>query len=301
MALTNYKAPLKEMLKDYVVIGLAMLLYAVGYEWFVLPYKIVSGGMAGAAAIVYYVTHCPAQYIYFAINASLLVWAIIELGWQFCARTFFAVVSLTFSMQFVQWLTPICFDATVDTLRLVGEDRFMAVVIGSMMEGAGIGFCFLANGSSGGTDIIAAVLNKHRTVSLGRIIMAIDFMIVGGSYIFLRDWQTVVVGFVTLILSSLVLDYVVASTRRSMQTLIITSKEEEMARAINNEIGRGVTFLHGEGFYTKSERNVLLVLCKRRESQSLFRLIHRIDPNAFVSQSSCSGVYGLGFDRMKLK
>lgn len=290
--------PKRDVVKDYLLITFGMVLYGLGYSCFLLPYKVVTGGLSGVCGLIYYGTGIPAQYPYALINGLLLLIAIIILGWSFLLRTIYAVVVITIAITL--WQIPMQMDDGT-LMQLLGQDRFMACVIGAIMEGIGIAICFMAGGSSGGTDIIAAVINKYSQMSMGRIILILDFTVVSCSYWVLGDIQSIVVGVVTLVMSNVTLDFMLNSTKGSVQFLIITDKEEEMARQINNELERGVTFLEGQGWYTKSERKVLLVLCKKRESTRMFRLIHDVDPNAFVSQSSVAGVYGKGFDKIKLK
>lgn len=294
----NFSFPSRAVINDYLLITLGMVIYGLGYSCFLLPYQVVTGGLGGICGLIYYGTGLPAQYPYAIINGLLLVIAIIILGWNFLWRTIYAVVVITVSIAW--WQEPVMQpDGTL--MQVLGDDRFMACVIGAIMEGIGIATCFLAGGSSGGTDIIAAVVNKYKQVSLGRVILVTDFMIVSCSYLVLGNIESIVVGIVTLVMANVTLDFILNSTKGSVQFLIITDKEEEMATTINNELERGITFLNGQGWYTKQDKRVLLVLCKKRESQRMFRLIHQIDPHAFVSQSSVAGVYGEGFDKMKVK
>ena len=176
----------------------------------------------------------------------------------------------------------------------------MACVLGASFCGMGIGFAFSFNGSTGGTDIIAAIVNKYRDVSLGRIVMLCDLIIISCSYFVLHDWEKVVYGYVTLYVCSFVLDQVVNSNHQSVQFFIISKNYKEIGEHIVKDMHRGVTVLEGKGFYTGNEMNVLFVLAKKRESNNLFRLIKDIDPNAFVTQSNVKSVYGRGFDHIKV-
>ena len=178
---------------------------------------------------------------------------------------------------------------------------FMACVIGASFCGSGIGIAFSNNGSTGGTDIIAAVINKYRDITLGRVMLICDLIIISSSYFVLKDWEKVVYGYVTLYICSFVLDQVVNSARQSVQFFIISDKYEEIAKHIQVYPHRGATVINASGFYTGKEIKMLFVLAKKRESTIIFRLIKDIDPNAFVSQSAVIGVYGEGFDRIKVK
>ncbi len=177
----------------------------------------------------------------------------------------------------------------------------MACVIGAVVEGMGLGFIFLSNGSTGGTDIVAAIVNKYKDMSFGQIMMLCDLTIITSSlFIPTGTIPKLLYGYCTLIIVNLLLDFVVDRGRQSVQFLIISKKYEDIATEIN-KAGRGVTVLNGTGWYTKEDSKVLMVLAKKRESNLIFRIIQSIDPQAFISQTKASGVFGEGFDRIKVK
>lgn len=284
--------------KDYLFIFLGLLCYSIGFTCFMLPYQITTGGLAGVASIIFYATKIPVQYSYLTLNGILLIAAIKILGFRFCLKTIIAVLTLTFLLGFMQELVQ---DSEGNLPRVLGNETFMACVIGGCLEGIGLAIVFLNNGSTGGTDIIAAIVNKYRDVTMGRMLMYCDIIIVSSCYIVFHDWQKVMMGFSTLIISNLMLDYVMNSARQSVQFLIFSNKYNEIAEVISKEVGRGITVLDGAGWYSKEPRKVLVILAKRRESVYIFRLINQIDPKAFVSQSNVVGVYGEGFDKIKVK
>ncbi len=279
--------------KDYLMIALGMILYGIGWTVFLLPNDITTGGVPGIASIVYFATGFPVQYTYFTINALLLMLSLKVLGFRFSVKTIFAVFTLTFFLSIIQELTK--------GITLLQDQPFMACVLGASFCGTGIGIAFTSNGSSGGTDIIAAVINKYRDITLGRVMLICDLVIISSSYFVLKDWEKVVYGFVTLYICSFVLDQVVNSARQSVQFFIISNKYEEIGRQINEYPHRGVTVINATGFYTGKEQKMMFILAKRRESTIIFRIIKDIDPNAFVSQSAVIGAYGEGFDHIKVK
>lgn len=279
-------------LRDYLMIALGMVLYGIGWTVFLLPNDITTGGVPGIASIFYWATGCPVQYTYFAINGVLLLLALKILGFKFSVKTIFAVFTLTFLLSLIQRVTA--------DVHLLQDQPFMACVLGASFCGGGIGVAFSANGSTGGTDIIAAIINKYRDITLGRVIMCCDMIIIGSSYFVLHDWEKVVYGYVTLFVCSFVLDQIVNSARQSVQFFIISKKYADIARAIN-QIHRGVTVIDATGFYTGQEQKIMFVLAKKRQSTTIFRIINDIDPNAFVSQSAVIGVYGEGFDHFKIR
>lgn len=293
---TIVNVPTKQSLiretRDYLMIALGLILYGIGWTVFLLP-DITTGGVPGIASIVYFATGFPVQYTYFSINLILLLLSIRILGWKFSIKTVFAVFTLTFFLSIIQRLA--------SGVVLLHDQPFMACVIGASLCGGGIGIAFSSNGSTGGTDIIAAIINKYRDITLGRVMLICDLIIISSSYFVLKDWEKVVYGYVTLYICSFVLDQVVNSARQSVQFFIISEKYDEIARHINVYPHRGATVINASGFYSGKEQKMLFVLAKKRESTIIFRLIKDIDPNAFVSQSAVIGVYGEGFDRIKVK
>jgi len=283
-------------IKDYFFITLGCAMYCVGFTFFMLPYQFIPGGCTGIAALIYYGTGIPTQYSYFVINAILLGIGLKVLGFKYFTKTIYAIICITAFLSIIQSAIMLP-DGTLP--RLAKDEEFMAAVLGGTIEGSGLALVFLNNGSSGGTDIIASIVNKYKSVSMGRILMYIDFLIVTSGFLVLHDWHKVVIGYCVLIISMVMLDYTMNSATQSVQFTIISEKYEIIAKAINEEVGRGVTVLNGQGWYSKQRRPVLIVMARRRESPRIFRLIKYIDNKAFVSQTKVVGVYGEGFDRIK--
>ena len=286
-------------LKDYVAITLGIMCYALGWAAFMLPYQISTGGVTGISALIYYITGIEIQVSYFVINAIFMVFALRILGLKFCIKTLYAIPALTFFLWLFQVLLKD--DAGNLPLLLGPGQEFMALVIGASMLGFGIGFVFIYNGSTGGTDILAWIINKYKDVSLGRLIMYGDIIIISSCYFVFHDWKRVLFGFCVLFIMSFVIDYVVNSNRQSVQFLIFSRKHEEIAETITKELRRGVTLLDGTGWYSKQSIKVVVVLAKKNQSNEIFRLVRDIDENAFISQSNVVGVYGEGFDKLKIK
>lgn len=285
--------------KDYLTITLGLMAYAMGWCLFLLPYQISTGGVTGISAIIYYATGVEMQISYFLINAAFLAVALYVLGLKFCLKTIFSVTMLTFFLDMFQEMMK---DDAGNLIRLIGPGQdFMACVIGSIFCGVGIAVVFIVGGSTGGTDIIAAIVNKYKAVTFGRMIMVCDIVIISSCYFVFADWRRVVFGFVTLVIISVAIDYIVNSARQSVQFLIFSQKYEEIAEAVMTEVNRGVTVLDGTGFYSKQPVKVLCILAKKSEAIHIFRLVKDIDPGAFISQSNVVGVYGEGFDQIKVK
>lgn len=291
--------------KDYFFITLGIMLYTISFTVFLMPYQIVAGGVTGLSAIIYYATGFHVQNTYIIINLSLLVVALTVLGFKFLFKTIYAIFLLYFLLIVAQDIIPK--QPNGMPIKLLGEGQdFMSMIIGCVITGVALSTVFLHNGSTGGTDIIAASVNKYHNVSLGTVLIAVDFCIIGSCMFFpqfgtyLERAHKVMFGLCVMTLENFSLDYIMNARRESVQFMIFSRKYQEIANAIGMETGHGVTILDGHGWYTGQEVKVLCILAKKRESTDIFRLIKLIDPNAFVSQSSVVGVYGEGFDEMKV-
>ena len=301
----NNKLVIKEV-EDYVFITLGLLLYTFGFTVFLLPNEIVTGGVSGIGAIVFYATRIPISYTYFLINALLLVVGLKILGWRFLVKTIYAIVVLSLMLGIAQEVIPQ--DDDGNYVKILGEGQeFMSLIIGCMMTGTALAIVFLNNGSTGGTDIIAASVNKFHNVSLGTVLTFVDLIIIGSCMFIpqfgdiLSRMNMIVFGFCTMVIENFMLDFVMNRRRQSVQFFIFSSKWQEIANAVGTKMDHGVTILDGHGWYTGQERKVLCILARKSESTMIFRLIKMIDPQAFVSQSSVIGVYGEGFDQIKVK
>ena len=291
--------------KDYFFITLGIMLYTISFTVFLMPYQIVAGGVTGLSAIIYYATGFHVQNTYIIITLSLLVVALKVLGFKFLFKTIYAIFLLYFLLIVAQDIIPK--QPNGMPIKLLGEGQdFMSMIIGCVITGVALSTVFLHNGSTGGTDIIAASVNKYHNVSLGTVLIAVDFCIIGSCMFFpqfgtyLERAHKVMFGLCVMTLENFSLDYIMNARRESVQFMIFSRKYQEIANAIGIETGHGVTILDGHGWYTGQEIKVLCILAKKRESTDIFRLIKLIDPNAFVSQSSVVGVYGEGFDEMKV-
>ena len=292
--------------KDYFFIALGLFIYTIAFTVFLMPYQIVSGGVTGLSAIIYYATGFHLENTYIIINGILLIVALKVLGLKFLMKTIFAIFTLYFMLMFAQEIIPKQDNGLPFKLMGEGQD-FMSMIIGCVLTGIALATVFMHNGSTGGTDIIAASVNKYHNVSLGSVLIAVDFCIIGSCMFFpqfgtyLERAHKVMFGLCVMAMENYTLDYVMNARRQSVQFMIFTHKWQEIANAIGTEMDHGVTILDGHGWYTGQDMKVLCILAKKNESVNIFRLIKMIDPQAFVSQSAVIGVYGEGFDEMKVK
>lgn len=283
--------------KDYIMIILGIAIYSFGFTAFILPEQVVMGGVSGIGSLIYFAFGVPVAITQYSINLLLLAFAYKIVGKQFVLRTIFGATVISLMIGIMQPL----FHELLDGKPLVQGETFMNVIIGGICCGVGIGLAFTHNGSTGGTDIVAAMVSKKSNVSIGRTMLYTDFFIISSSYFLFHDFNTIVYGFVVLFVASMVADMIINTNRQAVQFTIFSPKWKEIATAINNEANRGCTVLNGIGWYSKQEVKVLLVMCRKIESVTIFRIIKSIDHNAFITQANVNGVYGQGFDEVKLK
>jgi uncharacterized membrane-anchored protein YitT (DUF2179 family) len=278
-------------IQDYLVICLGTLLYGFGFNGFILSNGIVTGGLSGVSALIFFGTSIPVSVSYFLINVILLTFAFRILGYKFLVKTIFGVISLSLSLSLFEWL--------LGGVPIIHNEPFMCILIGGGICGTGLGLIFSVNGSTGGTDIIAAIINKYKNISMGMGLMLFDLVIISSSYLLFHDVEKIVFGFVEMGVNSFVLDRVINANRQSVQFLIFSQKYDEITERIIQDLGRGCTLLDGVGGYSQKPTKVVVLLAKKSESVNIFRLIKEIDSQAFISQSIVRGVYGEGFDQIK--
>ncbi len=284
------KAKLSSIIKDYVIITFGLLAFAMGWLLFLVPAEITGGGISGVAAVVYFATKIPISITFLAINAVLVLVAIKILGANFGVKTIYSIAVLTIFFAVFQ---------NVLKAPLV-DDTFLSAVLGGMFGGIGLGIVFSRGGSTGGTDIFAMIINKYKNISPGRIILYCDVIIIASSYFVFNSPAKLVYGYVSMWVVSYSLDSFLSGANRSAQMFIISKKYEEIADFINLEAIRGVTILDGMGWYTKEDTKIIMSVLRKRETSAVFRKIKEIDPDAFISMGSVMGVYGQGFEKLKL-
>ena len=298
MSKLNQKPSFGTFIKEYFLITVGLTMYALGWAMFLTPNGMIGGGVTGFAAILQYATNgaIPISITYFVLNIVLLIVGTKILGTGFGAKTIYAIIMTSIMLGVTQEFIPVDF---VDEFSQ--DSKIVCTVLGGIMAGVGIGLSMSQGGSTGGTDIVAACVNKYHNISLGTVLILVDVLIISSCIPVFNDWRKLVFGLIAMAIECSVLDYVMNTRRESVQFLIFSNKWQEIANAIGTQTEHGLTLLDGHGWYTGKERKVICLLAKKRESTFIFRLIKTIDPNAFVSQSSVIGVYGEGFDEIKVK
>lgn len=279
-------------IKELLVIAIGCVPFAIAVNRLLIPHAVVGGGLAGVCEILYFATDglIPVWASNLAINISLLVAAVKFVNWQFVRRTVYGVLCLTLWFK----LIPVPAESPI-------TDPFMAVILGGLFAGVGLGFVLLNNGSTGGTDITAMILSRYVHVPMGRAMLACNILIIASAYFLpeVHSIEKVLFGLCYTFMSSTAVDWVMTRVRQSVQFFIFSSYHNEIARAIMTQIPRGVTILDGHGGYTGKDMKVVTVIARKNESTRIFRLVRAIDPNAFVSETQTIGVFGQGFDSIK--
>ena len=294
--------------KSYLLITVGLLCYVLGWVIFLIPNNLVGGGVTGISSIVLYAFGVPISVTYFVINAILLLIALKVLGKAFGLKTVYAVAVTTIFFQFVPQFIPQDFIQEI----AISNGRLLSAIFGGVMSGLGIGISFTQGGSTGGTDIVALMVTKYHNVSPGRVILYLDLVIIASSLLIpakevmdasgamvRESWgmriATVLYGYMLIASSSQIVDMVMAGKRQSVQVFIFSACYDQIADAITSRLGRGVTVMDGEGWYTKQNRKMLLVLIHKTETNKLYSLIRSFDKEAFISMAPVSGVWGKGF------
>ena len=286
----------KKILKtvwDYVVITLACVLYCSAWTQVFMPNGIASGGITGLCTIIQYGTGFPMYISYGIINAILLVLAFLVLGKTFGVRTIYAMAAITLFMDILPMM-----DLPVLVLR--EGNGLLVPVIASLMEAFAIAIMINYGSSSGGTDIIALIINKYLPVSLGQVYIATDLVIIAS--IMLIPGKTVddmLYGYLAVIVFSFGLDYIMLGRKSSVQMIVFSDHYAEIADYINKKLDRGVTALNAIGWYSQKDKKVLLILVRRSEMPQITDKIKKVDPRAFVAVTPVSSVYGEGFEEIK--
>ena len=303
----QFKKSFWRSIKEYLVITIGLVSYVLGWTLFLVPNNLIGGGVTGIASIVQYATGIKIGYTYFVVNVGLLIAALFVLGKGFGGKTVYAIILASLGMNVMQAVIP----EDIVTILATDNGKLMSTIMGGILAGAGMGMTMSQGGSTGGTDIIALIVNKYRNVSPGRMILFMDVAIILSSLLVpsytsdgtLMPWAdkitTVVYGFILVVIVSTVLDLYLSGSRQSVQLFILSQKFDQIADAITNDLHRGVTVLDGKGWYTKNDVKVVMVITRKTDLNVLLKYINAIDSNAFVSVASVTGVYGKGFDTIK--
>jgi uncharacterized membrane-anchored protein YitT (DUF2179 family) len=297
------------ILREYGLVTIGVISYALGWSIFLLPNNLIGGGVSGFASILYYATGLSMGVTYFILNVILLIVGTKILGTGFGGKTIYAIFMTSIMLSLMPKVIPSDF---IHEFAL-SNGKLICTILGGIIAGFGIGLSISQGGSTGGTDIIALVWCKYSPASPGRVILIIDVVIIMSSLLFpsytdsgeilpfAEKLAVVVYGLIQVTVSGYAVDLYLSGSKQSVQAFIFTKKVTEMADAIAFDMKRGVTVIPAKGWYSKEEKQVLMVVTRKSDLNLLLRCVKSIDPDAFLSVSTVMGVYGQGFDTIKVK
>ena len=284
-------------IKEYFLMTVGMFLYAFGWIGCILPADGMGGGAAGLSLVLcMFVEHLFGWQVsigtmVFMINALLLLVAGFIVGWKFGVKTVFSIIMISVAMNFWESVLP-------PEGLFSGLENILQVILGGILAGSGVAICFMQGGSTGGVDIVAMIIDKYRTVRYGNIVMCSDFIIIGSSLLVGKTLTTVVYGYILTAVFGYTVDMIMSGNQQSNQIFIMSRKYDEITKAILEVAHRGVTLLDGMGGYTREEMKVVVVVCRKRETSDVLKVVKSVDPTAFMSIGSVAGVYGQGFQSL---
>ena len=285
-------------IRSHIIITLAIILSAIGWCVFLIPNQMLGGGVTGLSTIIYWLTGIPTGVMIFVLNAILIIISFKSLGRRFAISTIYSVAVTSLVFYLLQ-------EYFVDIIQEhfggipLSDDRLLAALLGAAMNGVACGIIFLEGSSTGGTDVIAVMINKYRNVTIGRLSLFINVVVITCSYFVFKDLELLIYSYVGLMVTSYTIDMTMNGSKQSVQMFIFTSRPHEIADRVGEEVQRGVTMIKGTGWYSKKESEIVMVVVRKIESQRVIRIVKQMDPAAFVSVNTVMGVYGKGFEMMK--
>lgn len=294
------KSKLKQEIQDYIWIVIGLAIYVVAFQGFMMPEPtIVGGGVTGIAQVIYYITNgfVPTGLSYFLINGILLAISLKVLGPNFGIKTVFAMCTMSLMLSIAPSIFP-SDPVTGENIPLV-QEMFPRAVIAGMLIALGVFLAISHGGSTGGTDIIVMMVCKYKDITPGRLLIFLDGAVILSRLLYNQEVEPLVYGFVIMGVMSYTLDALLAFKSSSAQVFVITEHCEEVAAALEKEIHRGITLIDGQGWYTKKDRKIIMVIVRKTQASRVLHLAKSIDKNAFISVAPLMGVYGKGFDQLK--
>ena len=277
---------------DYVLITLGSIIFCLAWTSFLIPNGLASGGMTGLCTIIQYGTGIPVGVTYPIINVLLLILAFFSLGKSFGFKTVYVIIFTSILFEVLPRFPQL------EVLNI--PDKLLVALVGGAMESIGIGIVLLKGGSTGGTDIIAMIINKYWPISPGKVYLYSDIFIIA-LLLFVPGMGVVdmIYAYVVMLTFSFGVDFVLLGNKSSVQILVFSSKYKEIADHIINDVHRGVTALQSVGWYSQKESKVLLIIARKQQMNEVVSEIKEIDRNAFISISTANSVYGEGFEELK--
>lgn len=291
------KSKVLNLLWDYFLMTVGSVIFCMAWTSFIIPTGLASGGLTGLCTIIEYATNgaIPMGIPYWIMNIGLLIVGFLSLGRAFGIKTIYVII-----------LTSILFNVLpeFEALKYYGfvenDEKLLAALIGAALEAVGLGLVLLRGGSSGGTDIIAMIINKYWPVSPGRVYLYTDIFIIASLFLLPdKGLIDVVYAYIIMLGFSFGIDFVLLGNKSSVQILVFSSKYQEIADHMIHVMHRGVTALQSVGWYSQTESKVLLIVSRKHQMNEVIKDVKAIDPKAFVSVSTAMSVFGEGFEEVK--
>lgn len=276
---------------DYFLMTVGSVIFCMAWTSFLIPNGLASGGLTGLCTIIQYGTGIPVGWTYPTLNAVLLIMGFLSLGKAFGFKTIYVIALTSLLFEMLPKFPQLC---------VYIDEKFFVALVGSALESVGIGLVLLRGGSTGGTDIIAMMINKYWPVSPGRVYLFTDIFIIS-CLLFIPDKGLVdmIYAAVVMIGFSFGVDFVLLGNKSSVQILVFSSQYEKIADHIINDVRRGVTALQSVGWYSQKESKVLLIITRKHQMNEVVNAIREIDKSAFISVSTATSVFGEGFEEVK--
>lgn len=276
----------KKLIKELIMISLGCALYAFSFTHLIIQSRMAEGGGAGIALFIYYMTGLPTSIGNLLVNIPLLI-----LGYKFLDKktmlyTLYGIGMITLWIGFFEY-----FHINI----ALGGDRFLAALFGGLIAGFGLGLVFIFGGSTGGIDILAIILNKFYKVPIGRGIQIIDAIIIFAILLVLKEFPPILYTLIYIYVLTKMLDYMLEGGLPGKAVMIVSSKIDDIAAVISKDMQRGVTFLKGEGYYSKKDMNIGYCVVSLKEIKELKEIIYHIDKTAFVTINNVHDIMGEGF------
>ncbi len=283
-------------IKEYILMTIGMFIYSFGWIGCILPVDGIGGGASGLSIIICrgistrWGVEIEIGTMVFIINAILLLISGFIVGWKFGIKSIYCIVVLSIAMNTWQ--------SILGETQLFVIDTFLSIVLGAIIAGVGVTICFKQGGSTGGTDIVAMIINKYRNVAYGKIVIYSDFVIIASALLVGMKIESVIYGYLLTAVFGYTVDMLMSGSQQSSQIFIIAKDPNLMADTITKMAHRGVTLIDSKGWYTKEENKIVMVVCRKRESSQILAIVRSVDPNAFITVGSVMSVYGQGFEAL---
>ena len=291
------KSKVLNLLWDYFLMTIGAVIFCMAWTSIIIPTGLASGGLTGLCTIIEYATNgvIPMGIPYWIMNIGLLVIGFLSLGRAFGIKTIYVIILTSVLFNVLPQFEALKFYGFVEN-----DEKLLAALIGAAMEAVGLGIVLLRGGSSGGTDIIAMIINKYWPVSPGKVYLYTDIFIIATLFLLPdKGLIDVVYAYIIMLGFSFGIDYVLLGNKSSVQILVFSSKYQEIADHMIHVVHRGVTALQSVGWYSQKESKVLLIVSRKYQMNEVIKEIKSIDPKAFVSVSTAMSVFGEGFEEVK--